>query len=417
MVYKLFMPALSPTMQSGKLSKWLVKESDKVESGDAILEIETDKASMEYEAPIEGELVKIVVGDNTDDVLVNSIIGLIKEDDDTDEDVKLAIDSLNDNDIQVESKEDIRPDYVLKEKQTNTLGKDSKDNSDKVKQDRIFITPVARNFAKNSGVDINLVSSARKDNRIVKKDIEDFIKNTKNNFNDSPGTVLLDDYNKIDITPMRQIVAKRLVESKVTIPHFYLKIDCEMDKLFALRKEINSNGDIKITVNDFIVKAVSYAMRDFPEINASWSGDYIKHFKSIDIAVAVAIEGGLITPIVRNSNNKTLGTISKEIKYLANAAKEGSLHPEQYQGAGLTISNLGMYKIEEFYAIINPPQSVILAVGSAVKKAIVKDDNIVISSIMSVTVSCDHRVVDGALVALFLNKFKDYIENPVSLLV
>ncbi|UAT42696.1 pyruvate dehydrogenase complex dihydrolipoamide acetyltransferase [Anaplasmataceae bacterium AB001_6] len=420
MVSKLFMPSLSPTMESGKLIRWLKKESDSVELGDVLFEIETDKTVMEFEAPEDGVLAKIIVDDDTSNVPVNSLVGVLSVEGDTEEDIqnaineakssspaKIAESSDESTNVEVKSEVDSIKNVGLPEISTG---------------DRIFITPVARNLANSKGVDITKIKPKRADGRIVKKDIEEFSQSGGSAISQMKNmpTMSAGKYTRVDITPMRKVIGDRLLQSKVTIPHFYLKTTCNVDKLKAFRKEIVDAGivDVKITVNDFIVKAAAFAVRDIPDVNVSWADDHIKYFNTVDVAVAVAIEGGLITPIVSSADQKPLSIVSKEIKELIKHAKAGTLSAEQYQGGSLTVSNLGMYNVEEFYAIVNPPQSVILSVGSMIKKPFVDDsDNISVANFMTFTISCDHRVVDGAVAAGFLDRFKFYIENPLNILV
>jgi pyruvate dehydrogenase E2 component (dihydrolipoamide acetyltransferase) len=414
MTIQLLMPALSPTMTEGTIGRWIKKEGDQVEPGHVIAEIETDKATMEFEAVDAGILAKIIVPENTQGVKVNSVIALIAEEG---EDIQSCIDSY---------KPTVSP-VVKQELQAQTEEHTQVTEKIPEKTDRVFASPLAKNIAVQEGIDLCKVIGSGPYGRIVKDDVlaakSSPVQNQQHTKSEIPVVTQTDVTvsNAVELSIMRKVIAQRLLESKTTIPHFYLMVDCNVTKLVQFREQINQNfsqmsSDKKISVNDMIVRATGLALGDIPTVNASWGGDKIIQYNSVDVSVAVAIDDGLITPIVRNANHKSLGSISDEVKSLVKKAKEGKLRPEEFQGGSISISNLGMYSIDSFLAIINPPQSCILSVGGITKKPVVIGDEIVIASIMSIGVSCDHRVIDGALAAQFINKIKNYLENPLSLI-
>ena len=420
MAVKVLMPALSPTMTEGNLANWLKKEGDKIKAGDVIAEIETDKAVMEVEAVDEGILGKILVPAGSQSVKVNELIAVILEDGDDKSAIDALVSSTGANPVAaapVEAKVEAKKEMVASAPMAN-----------KSSGDRIFASPLAKRIAANESVDISNVSGTGPHGRVIKDDVMNHINsggkkpaakvcNMPANFGRSA-----EEYTKVPNNNMRKVIAKRLCESKQTIPHFYLNIECQIDKLMAARQEMNNSTDkdnpaYKISVNDLVIKAVAMALRDVPDANASWTDEAILKYNNVDISVAVAIDGGLITPIVKNADKKTVSSISNEMKDLASRARSGKLAPEEFQGGGFSISNLGMYGIKNFNAIINPPQSCILAIGTSIERALVENGNIKIANIMEVTLSCDHRVVDGAVGAKFLAAFKKYIENPMGMLV
>ena len=414
MVAQIKMPALSPTMTAGKLSKWLIKKSSKVVSGDVIAEIETDKATMEIEAVDDGVLYEIFVEEGTDNVVVGSTLALIKEEKDTED----QLISFLKNNIENNSSN------VNKEKNSDINTKVDRVNQDTnfevttTNDERIKISPLAKRIALKNNVNFSSLLGTGPYGRIVKKDIDDFILSNKNivqvdNQNkNSPSTSFRD----VPHSTMRKTIADRLVKSASEAPHFFLSVDCDISEINKIRKNVNK-GDTNISINDFIIKASALALKKFPKANCSWNNDFIRFYNSYDISVAVAVEDGLITPIVKNAISKGIEEISIEVKLLASKAKKGELSPEEYSGGNFTVSNLGMFGIKNFNAIINPPQSMILAVGKAEPRAVVSNNEITISNLMTVTLSCDHRAVDGALGAQWLNKFKDFIENPSLMLL
>ena len=411
----ILMPALSPTMEEGTLSKWLVKEGDNVVSGDLIAEIETDKATMEVETIEDGIVGKLLVQEGEEAIKVNSVIAILIEEGET---LKGNEPPLPKNELKSEASSnnnlEIKLDNSTNSKLNIEVNKDNLINKD---ANRIFISPLAKRLAKQLDINLKLVNGSGPNGRIVKFDIENFDHNKKENINNI--SLSEDNFEIIKNTSMRKTIAARLVKSKNEAPHFYLSLDCNLDKLLEIRASINtkSNDKYKISVNDMIVKAASASLIKVPKANASWEDENTKYYKNTDISVAVAIDGGLITPIVRNVQSKGLYDISSDMKYLSSKAKEGKLLPEEYIGGSFSISNLGMFGIKQFSAVINPPQGAILAVGAGERKAIVINENISIATVMSVTLSCDHRVIDGAVGAEFLSVFKEYIENPSLMLL
>ena len=411
----ILMPALSPTMEEGTLSKWLVKEGDNVVSGDLIAEIETDKATMEVETIEDGIVGKLLVQEGEEAIKVNSVIAILIEEGET---LKGNEPPLPKNELKSEASSnnnlEIKLDNSTNSKLNIEVNKDNLINKD---ANRIFISPLAKRLAKQLGINLKLVNGSGPNGRIVKFDIENFDHNKKENINNI--SLSEDNFEIIKNTSMRKTIAARLVKSKNEAPHFYLSLDCNLDKLLEIRASINtkSNDKYKISVNDMIIKAASASLIKVPKANASWENENTKYYKNTDISVAVAIDGGLITPIVRNVQSKGLYDISSDMKYLSSKAKEGKLLPEEYIGGSFSISNLGMFGIKQFSAVINPPQGAILAVGAGERKAIVINENISIATVMSVTLSCDHRVIDGAVGAEFLSVFKEYIENPSLMLL
>ena len=424
MSINILMPALSPTMEEGTLAKWLVKEGDEVNSGDLIAEIETDKATMEVEAVDEGVIGKILVSEGQESIKVNQPIAVLLEKDESLSDIEIE------NNVPDESKESIKEtnvvvsDVVVPNNETQDKSVSEEENfktnynlSKSPKSSRLFVTPLAKRLAMQMNIDLSLLKGSGPNGRILKFDVENF-KGDKN-FNTNKLSISTDNSEIVKNSSMRKTIAERLVKSKNEAPHFYLSIDCNIEELLKARSSINSisNNEYKISVNDMIIKAASATLINVPKANASWENENTRYFKNTDISVAVAIEGGLITPIVKNVESKGLLEISQDMKVLAQKAKEGKLMPEEYVGGSFSISNLGMYGIKEFSAVINPPQGCILAVGAGEQRAIVINNQISIATMMTVTLSCDHRVVDGAVGAEFLSKFKEFIENPSLMLL
>ena len=409
----ILMPALSPTMEEGTLSKWLVKEGDKVESGDLIAEIETDKATMEVEAIEDGIIGKILVSEGQESIKVNSPIAILLSEGE----------NLSENAISTDSNKEIKKE-VQKNKENVVQINDIKNNDEISKSyfkpdklERIFVSPLAKRIAKQRDIPLSSIKGSGPHGRILKIDVDNF--DIKKIEYPSLNNLESNNFEIVKNSAMRKTIAERLVKSKNEAPHFYLSLDCNIDELLKVRKAINSksNDEYKISVNDMIIKASSAALLKVPKANASWENENTKYFNNTDISVAVAIQGGLITPIVKNVQSKGLLEISIDMKDLANKAKDGKLQPEEYLGGSFSISNLGMYGIKEFSAVINPPQGCILAVGSGEKRPIVINNEISIATIMTVTLSCDHRVVDGAVGAEFLSEFKNFIENPSLMLL
>lgn len=407
MPIKILMPALSPTMTEGNLVKWLKKEGDSVKSGQVLAEIETDKATMEVESVDEGILGKIIIPEGTENVAVNSLIGLILEEG---EDAS-ALDSA---DIQSTplpiAAPCIAPSVATAQPTNIGIAKPLND-------ERLKASPLARRLAEQNQLALNQIDGSGPKGRIVKRDIENALSSSslqENHVSSNLATFI-----DIPMTNIRKVIAKRLTESKQNIPHFYLTVDCCMDALLKMRAEINAiQTDVKISVNDLVIKACALALKDNPQANATFHDTYVRQYSDVDIAVAVAIEGGLVTPLVRQAQNKSISQISKEMKDLASRARAGKLKPEEFQGGGFSLSNLGMYGIKNFNAIINPPQASILAVGASVKQPVVSEDGLIsIATMMNCTLSVDHRVIDGALGAELLQSIKKYIENPMAMLI
>jgi len=427
----ILMPALSPTMTEGKLSKWLKSEGDAIESGDVIAEIETDKATMEVEAVDEGRMGKIVIAEGTDGVAVNATIAIMLEDDEDD----AALDTMDTNAAPAPVEAPAAPEAAsasTKAPSSTTAPQAQATGA------RIFASPLAKRIAEQAGLELSAITGSGPHGRIVKSDV-DAVKSAPVTApaaptSASPATTPqaaistppqlqgLPSHKAIPNSTMRNVVAKRLTESKQTVPHFYLTVDCEIDHLLALRKDLNARspegkGAYKLSVNDFIIRASALALGKVPAANAMWTDEAILEFDEADISVAVAIEGGLITPIIKNAGAKGLIDISNSMKDLASRARSGKLMPEEFQGGTFSISNLGMFGIKDFAAIVNPPQGCILAVGAGEQRPVVKDGALAVATVMTVTLSVDHRVVDGAVGAQFLSAFKPLIEDPVTMLL
>ncbi len=430
MPVKILMPALSPTMTEGKLAKWLIGEGDSVNSGDIIAEIETDKATMEVEAVEEGKLGKIVVPEGSEGVPVNNVIALLLEegeDGSSLEGVDVGETPISGNGSTLTaatSEPAVAPVLKPTPSSTQVPAETLADRPDK----RIIASPLARRMASQAGIGLDGLTGSGPNGRIVKVDVEAAITadistpvsalaQTRASITES--TPYEPEFELETLSTMRKTIARRLTESKQNVPHFYLTVDCEIDDLLRLRKTLNekANGTYKLSVNDLVIKSAAIALRRVPKANASWTEDGLKFFKSVDISVAVAIEGGLITPVVRQADNKGLETISAEMRELSERARDGKLGPEEYQGGTFSISNLGMYGIKDFAAVINPPQACILAVGVGEQRPVVKDGALAVATVMSCTLSVDHRAVDGAIGAEYLGAFKRLIEDPLNMLL
>jgi len=416
-------------MTEGTLAKWLVNEGDDVNAGDVIAEIETDKATMEIEAVEEGKIAKIVVQEGTEGVAVNAIIALLLEDGEAAGALEGAVDTALASAPPPAAAAPVAPVAApapaAAQEVAPALAAASSGG-------RIFASPLARRMAQQAGLGLTDVTGSGPNGRIVKRDIESALASG------APAAVAAEPLAApataatstpmpeglepaFDFEPansMRKVIAQRLTESKQTVPHFYLTVDCEIDTLLALRKDLNSRSDdYKISVNDLIIKACGVALRRVPAANASWTGDGIKRYHQADISVAVAIEGGLITPVIRDAGGKGLETISSEMRELATRARDGKLLPEEYQGGTFSISNLGMFGIKQFDAVINPPQGAIMAVGAGEQRPVVRNGALAVATVMSVTMSVDHRVVDGAIGAELLAAFKTLVEDPMTMLL
>ena len=390
------MPALSPTMTEGVINKWLVKVGDIVKAGDIIAEIETDKATMEVEAVDEGKITHLLDENAGSQVPVNSVIAII--DGDENESIQnLIIEKEKPKEENKKIKEDLNLDKNIQVHQ----------NSIHVKSDDIIkASPFAKKISKEQNIDLTIINGSGPGGRIIKRDLESHenVKASNTNINFK--------HEVIEPSTMRKVIAKRTLEAKQQIPHFYLTIESDVGKLIELRKKINENNSVKVSFNDLIVKALAMAMKKNPNTNVYWQDNQIFKLNDIDVSVAVAIDEGLITPIVKKVNSKGLNEISKEIKELAKLAKTNSLKPEQYTGGSITVSNLGMFGISEFAAIISPPQASILAVGKIIQKPVVVNESIEIGHTLKSTLSADHRVLDGAVAGKLLKDFNDIIEDP-----
>ena len=455
----ILMPALSPTMEKGNLARWLKKEGDKIKSGDVIAEIETDKATMEYEAVDEGTLAKIVVPEGTQDVAVNAVIAVMVGED---EDVTAAGAQSAPAQRSAAKENAPHPAPVAPPSpkgggisapaaQPHPSPRSGEGGAAKAAPggvqrsegaNRIFSSPLARRLAKDANVDLTRVQGSGPHGRVIARDI-DAAKSGKGlrapgaapaaapmtmaaSLSEAQIRALYEDgsYDFVPHDSMRKIIAQRLTLSKQTIPHFYLTLDCDIGKLLAAREEINAAAPVKdgkpaykISVNDFVIKALALALQRVPDANVTWTDAGMLHHKHSDVGVAVAIPGGLITPVVRNAEAKTLSTISNEMKDYAARARTRHLKPQEYQGGSTAISNLGMFGIKDFAAVINPPHATILAVGAGEERAVVRNGALAVATIMTVTLSTDHRAVDGALGAEMLGAFKKLIENPVMMVV
>ncbi len=437
MPINILMPALSPTMEEGTLAKWLVKEGDKVSSGAILAEIETDKATMEFEAVDEGTIGKIVVPEGTEGVKVNDLIAVLLEEGESADAIGAAPVSGKAERAPATSTNDAPASAKTAPAPAKTASKDS------AVGDRVFASPLARRIASEKGLDLAAIKGSGPNGRIVKADVETARPAAPQEKKTAPAAAESSvvtvpaaaaasvaeavmkayadrEFEEIKLDGMRKTIAARLTEAKQTIPHFYLRREIRLDSLMAFRSQLNKELEgrgVKLSVNDFIIKASAIALQQVPDCNSVWAGDRVLRLKPSDVAVAVAIEGGLFTPVLRDADKKTLSTLSAEMKDLAARARNRKLAPHEYQGGTFAISNLGMMGVENFDAVINPPHASILAVGAGVKKPIVgPSGDIEVGTMMSVTLSVDHRVIDGALGARFLEAFKQNLEHPVAML-
>ena len=442
MPIEILMPALSPTMEEGTLTKWLVKEGDTVNSGDLLAEIETDKATMEIEAVEEGEVAAILVAEGSEGVKINTPIAVLLEDGED----KSAMDGYSPGAPVAAPAPTAAPEPANQKAQAPKPAPTSQPTP-QASGDRIKASPLAKRLAKEKGLDLSTVQGSGPNGRIVKADIDGAKAVPVRKVAHEPAAPVLaapepgtteigmprgggaayleklgippGTYNLEPLDGMRRVIAKRLTESFRDVPHFPLNIDCEIDDLLAMRKELNAQTmeGVKISVNDMLIRACALALKQVPDANASFTPDGIAYHHNADVAVAVAIDGGLITPIVREAENKGLSTISIEMKDLAARARDRKLKPQEYQGGTFSISNLGMMGIKSFGSIINQPQGMILSVGAGEPRPVVKDGELTVGTMMSVTLSCDHRVVDGAIGAKWLQAFKRMIETPVTMML
>lgn len=415
------MPRMSDTMTEGNIVSWLKKEGDKVESGDTLAEVETDKATMELDSFTDGILLHIAVKEGP--VPIDGVIAVIGK---AGEDWKTALaaaqggnNGSNGQQAAAPAPEAAAPASAAP---ASSIPAAASEDEDK----RVKASPLARSIAKDAGIDIAQVAGSGDQGRIVKKDVEAALESqkaapaAKPETPAAPATVYAagsGQYEEVPVSQMRKTIARRLSESKFTAPHFYLTVEINMDKAIDMRTQVNAISPVKISFNDFVIKAVAASLRQHPAVNSSWLGDKIRYNKDINIGVAVAVEDGLVVPVVRQADIKTLSQINTEVKAFAGKAKERKIQPQEMQGNTFTISNLGMFGIEEFTAIINPPDACIMAVGAIVEKPIVKEGQIVVGNMMRVTLSSDHRVVDGATGAQFLQTFKSILEDPIRLMI
>ncbi|MCE3247092.1 MAG: pdhC [Geminicoccaceae bacterium] len=447
------MPALSPTMTEGNLARWLKREGDRISAGEVIAEIETDKATMEIEAVEEGKLGRILIADGTEGVAVNTPIALLLEDDeDASALANFPSDGVGETAAPIEA--EVEPPVAAASSARPTTKTEAaaaatpavakegaKQGNGADRGERIFASPLARRIAEQAGIDLGRLRGSGPHGRIIKVDIERAIREgvapkappaaapapaaarpeARAPSPIPPSAPAASAYTEQPLSNMRKVIARRLTEAKQTIPHF-LSMDCELDALLKLRGELNARegADYKLSVNDFVIKAAALALRKVPKANASFGGDKIYQYHDVDVGVAVAIDDGLVTPVIRKADQKGLATISKEMRDLSARARDPGgmkLKPEEYQGGSLSVSNLGMYGVRDFQAVINPPQAAILAVGAGERRPVIKDGAVASATTMTVTLSIDHRVVDGALGAQLLQAFKGYIEDPLAMLL
>ena len=414
MATEIFLSKLSPTMEEGQLSKWLKKEGDTITMGEPIAEVETDKAAMEMAALQSGTLLKILVHEG-ESVPLGHTIGIMGE---PGEDISALIENFNSQSQSTTVKETPSTNGASAtaiEKETASVVVATQTDG------RLLVTPIAARMATDAGVDLRSIKGSGPSGRIIKRDIEAAMQSKS--AEPTPKPVQLPSiegasaYRDVPMTEMRKVIARRLVTSIGPVPHFFLTTEIEMDKALEARRSLNEiDPENKISVNDLIVKMVANALIQHPQVNASFQEKSIRYYESADIGVAVAIEDGLITPIIRSADKKGIGQIAKEVKEMAGRAREKKLRPEEYTGATFSVSNLGMFGIDDFTAVINPPEAAILAVGASVAKPVVRDNEIVVRQMMRVTMSCDHRVIDGATGAKFLQTLKKLLENPLMLI-
>jgi pyruvate dehydrogenase E2 component (dihydrolipoamide acetyltransferase) len=420
------MPALSPTMTEGTLARWLVKEGDTISAGDVIAEIETDTATMEVETIDDGRIGRLLVAEGTENVAVNEVIAVILEEDEDDAALAgFAAGPTNGGTAPAAptaaaAVPEVTPVVAAPAAPIAAAG------------DRVFASPLARRMAEQAGLDLAAVKGSGPNGRIVKRDIEAALsagvaaptaaptaRAPAAPTPAVPSAPVTADYEEVPLNAMRKTIARRLTESKQTVPHFYLSVDCTLDRLLELRKDLNSRSDAyKISVNDFVIRAVALALKRHPDINSQWAETALLRHRRVDVAVAVALpNAGLITPVVRDADRKGLAEIAGEMKDLAARARDGKLMPEDYQGGTFSISNLGMFGIDEFVAVINPPQAGILAVGTGKQRPVVMDGAVAVATVMTATLSADHRVFGGAEGAAFLDTFRQLIEDPLTMLL
>ena len=443
MAIPILMPSLSPTMTEGSLAKWCKNVGDEVKPGDIIAEVETDKATMEVESIDEGILERVLFSDGTEGISVNALIAILKSKNDTEKDVKAVLEKhgVSDNLVHVNSskakiKEEIKglEEKVPEINQSVAVDSIEMNNGDNKKviekstinndlssftksNNKFSASPLAKRMALQNNIDLKNINGSGPKGRIVKIDIDNYL-NINNKLTNISSIKTKENITKKN-SSMRKVIADRLSTSKKEVPHFYLSIDCNVGQLITAREEINReiDKDLKLSVNDFIIKALATALLNVPEANCAWGDDEMIFFGGVDISIAIAVEGGLFTPVIKNANYLTLRDISAQMKDYVIRANAGKLLPNEYDGGNFSISNLGMYGIDNFSAIINPPQSGILAVGRISKKPVIIDDEVKVANIMTCQLSGDHRAIDGAVGARLLQEFKSLIENPVKMIV
>ncbi len=410
MTIEILLPALTPTMEEATLSRWLVKEGDKVVSGDVLAEIETDKAVVELEAADEGVILQILVPEGTEELKVDSIIAVMGAE--GERATTKSLDAIEESQSFDRSISDSKPE--IDTEMVVAMQSDTKN--------QIFASPLARRSAAEAGIELAKIKGTGPNGRILEIDVIEFTENSGDSSEQTPffepaaesveipsGVPM----EEVPLSTMRKLIARRLQNSKQTVPHFHLTVDIELDQVLALQSKLNARPDTtRLTVNDFIIRAVALALRQVPEANVQYAGDKLIYFKRADISVAVSVDGGLVTPVIRGADQKGLDDISSEVRTLAEGARAGQLLPEAYQGGTFTVSNLGMHGIKQFDAVINAPQACILAVGQGEERAVVRSGQIMVANIMTVTLSCDHRAIDGVVGSKFLELFKRLIQDP-----
>ncbi|MFT8715511.1 pyruvate dehydrogenase complex dihydrolipoamide acetyltransferase [Gluconobacter potus] len=409
MATDILMPALSPTMTEGKLARWLKAEGDTVSAGDVIAEIETDKATMEVEAVDEGILGRILIQEGVEGIPVNTPIAVLVEEGE-------AVPEVSSTQAPAAPKAEAAP--------AVSTGTAPAKAAAEEKGERIFVSPLARRMARERGIALDALTGSGPNGRILKRDVEKGVTAPKTAPKAAPSAAPLaaseETVRRVPNSTMRKVIARRLTESKTQVPHFYVSVDIELDALLELRSKLNATAQensFKISVNDMMIKAVALALKKVPGVNVQFTDAETLHFENVDISMAVSVPDGLITPIIRNADRKSLRQISVEAKDLAKRARAGKLKPEEFQGGTFSISNMGMFGVREFAAIINPPQAGILAIASGEKRAVVRGSEIAVATVMTATLSVDHRAVDGALGAEWLNALRDIVQNPYTLVV
>ncbi|QQX91006.1 pyruvate dehydrogenase complex dihydrolipoamide acetyltransferase [Gluconobacter sphaericus] len=409
MATDILMPALSPTMTEGKLARWLKAEGDTVSAGDVIAEIETDKATMEVEAVDEGILGRILIKEGVEGIPVNTPIAVLVEEGE-------AVPNASSMQAPVTPKAEVASAATMRAAPAKASAEE--------KGERIFVSPLARRMARERGIALDELTGSGPNGRILKRDVEKGVTAPKTEPKVVPAATLLaaleDTVRRVPNSTMRKVIARRLTASKTQVPHFYVSVDIELDALLELRSKLNATAQensFKISVNDMMIKAVALALKKVPGVNVQFTDVETLHFENVDISMAVSVPDGLITPIIRNADHKSLRQISVEAKDLAKRARSGKLKPEEFQGGTFSISNMGMFGVREFAAIINPPQAGILAIASGEKRAVVRGSEIAVATVMTATLSVDHRAVDGALGAEWLNALRDIVQNPYILVV